>query len=412
MTTIYQYIKRMENNDFTTLPLNEVDVLILNELVYFPLDEYINSDLNHQSGIKLNDLYFLLENTLKEMKKENWVLVSEARIRLLKAISQAKRYQEVIIFGFVNQIKVEEELQFAAMCLGLPTNELLVSYRGTDDTLTGWKEDCNLIYNRLVPAQRLAKNYLTDVYHAFQGVSLTISGHSKGGNLAIYAAAFQDEETQNSINVIYSFDSPGFQLETIETVSYQNIQPKISHYVPEDSIVGMTLFHSQAPIVVKSRKKGFSQHIATNWQIADKQLERLDDRSDFSYLIDAAVKEWTIDRNDEELKKIFNSCFDLLYETGAESLIEITSNPIKFSRLFLERLNLLELADREFLEHNLTNLGDVIKSHLVEQKRDRYHMMAFQFNDWLSNFQLSEHLTFESTLLNKFKERFIQKKEG
>ena len=219
MTTIYQYIKRMENNDFTTLPLNEVDVLILNELVYFPLDEYINSDLNHQSGIKLNDLYFLLENTLKEMKKENWVLVSEARIRLLKAISQAKRYQEVIIFGFVNQIKVEEELQFAAMCLGLPTNELLVSYRGTDDTLTGWKEDCNLIYNRLVPAQRLAKNYLTDVYHAFQGVSLTISGHSKGGNLAIYAAAFQDEETQNSINVIYSFDSPGFQLETIETVS-------------------------------------------------------------------------------------------------------------------------------------------------------------------------------------------------
>lgn len=404
MASIYQYIENNQAFSFSEKAYTELDILILNELVYFPMESYIGSQVNMGAGLRLDDFYHQIEPTLVQLKKENWILTSTARIKLLKAIYQTNRYRDVYLFNFDSQLMVEDEFQFAAMCLKLPSQEILISFRGTDDTLIGWKEDCNMAFQTVVPSHRLAFEYLRDVCQLLtHDESIIVSGHSKGGNLAVYAAAFQSAKIQQSIQAIVSFDGPGFHQAVLETDSYQNIQDRISHFVPEDSIVGMMLFHSQPPIVIKSKGIGFAQHIATNWRVKDDALHRLDTRSDLSYLVDAALKEWTIDRTETDLEKIFGSSFDIIFETGIQSIVKITQNPIQFARLFKIQLQLIDSDSRLFLEGNLSDFFSIIRSHLVENRRDHYHHLLFKFSNWTKDLSFDSKLPIQPISIKSIK---------
>lgn len=411
MASIYQYIEKNQSFSFSEKAYSEIDILILNELVYFPMESYIGSQVNVGAGLRLEEFYQQIEPTLLQLKKENWVLTSNARIKLLKAIYQTKRYRDVYLFNFNSQVMIEDEFQFAAMCLKLPSQEILISFRGTDDTLIGWKEDCHMAFQTLVPSQRLAFEYLRDTGQFLtHHESIIVSGHSKGGNLAVYAAAFQTSEIQQSIQAIVSFDGPGFHQSILEMDSYQNIQGKISHFVPEDSIVGMLLFHSQPPIIIKSKGVGFTQHIATNWRVEGDALQRLETRSDLSYLVDASLKEWTIDRTETDLEKIFSSSFDLIFETGIQSIVEVTQNPLQFARLFNTQLRLIDSELRLFLEGNISAFFSIIRSHLVENRRNHYHQMLTKFSDWTKDISVDAKLPFKPIPIKSIKRSLNSKR--
>ena len=80
----------------------------------------------------------------------------------------------------------DENTQFAALTYRLPDGTLYLAFRGTDDSLAGWKECFALSYTT-VPAQKLAQEYLIQVARRYPG-KLRVGGHSKGGNLAVWAA--------------------------------------------------------------------------------------------------------------------------------------------------------------------------------------------------------------------------------
>ncbi|MGO4938861.1 Mbeg1-like protein [Fundicoccus sp. Sow4_D5] len=412
MTSVYQYAQRNKDFSLSEKALTEVDILILNELVYFPIEQFVQVQEDSSDGIRLEDFYLLIEPRLPLLMKENWVLTSAARIKLLEMIYQTKRYRDIYLFGFESELERIDEFQFAALSLKLPTKEVLISYRGTDDTLIGWKEDCKMAYQTLIPSQPLAAHYLSRIFPLVKGAKLYVSGHSKGGNLAIYAAAFQAEAVQQSIQLILSFDGPGFHQATLDSDGYKKIQDKIHHYVPEDAIVGMMLFHSQAPIVIKSRRLGFSHHIVTNWCIDEDMLHRIEKRSDFSYLVDATLKEWAIDRTESELEKVFNASFNLIFETGIQSVIEIRKNPLQFGRMFLNHLHLVDPELRAFLDDNLSAFFTILRSHLLEQRRDHYHQMSLTINQWITDLSLTQKLTVESSLLKSIKQHFKSKESS
>ena len=408
MTSIYQYIEKNQSVSLLDKPLTEVDLLILNELVYFPIEQLNFTPAESLAGIRLEDFFTLIDPFLSQMK-ENWVLASNDRIKILKKVTQAERYRDIKLFAFESEIERIDEYQFAALSLRLPNQTVMISYRGTDDSLVGWKEDCNMSFQSQIPSQGLAADYLARMFTLVAGdgdAKLVISGHSKGGNLAIYAAAVQEPLVQDAIELIFSFDGPGFHQATLDEVAYQRIQHKIRHYVPEDSIVGMMLLHSQAPIVVKSKGMAFSHHIVTKWYIDGDQLQRIERRSDLSYLIDASLKEWAIDRSEEELASIFNESFNIIYQTGVQSLVDISQNPLQFSRLFLNHLHTLEPELKTFLDDNLGSFFDILRSHLVEQRRDHYQETATNISQWLKELSLTSKLPVDSSLLQKIKQHF------
>lgn len=406
MSSVYQYVERFGDVSFFEQPLNEVDVLILNELVYFPLELFVESGRVSADGLSLEDFYLLIEPHLGQLRKENWVLTSAARIKLLKLIFQSRRFRDVYLFAFESELEQVGEFQFAALSLKLPSQEVLVSFRGTDDSLVGWKEDCKMAYQTLVPSQLLAADYLTRLSHRVDGANLLVSGHSKGGNLAIYAAAFQPSVIQASILSIYSFDGPGFHQATLDSVGFQAIQAKIQHYVPEDSIVGMMLLHSRPPIVIKSKRLGFSHHVVTNWCVAADQLHRIDKRSDFSYLVDASLKEWAIDRTESELEQVFDASFALIFEMGIQSVVEITQSPLQFARSFLDHLHGVEPELKAFLDDHLSAFFTTLRSHLIEQRRDHYQQLSVNIGQWLKELSLSTRWSGESNLLNNIHQHF------
>lgn len=398
MTTLLKYVERYQDLTFIEKPLNEVDVLILNELVYFPLDNFVAHTFNLEVALSLKDFALQFKPYTNLFKTTNWVLTTQVRIDLLNLIAISPRFRDVKIFGFREQVDLEIEFQFAAVSFLIPmghAEKILTAFRGTDDSLIGWKEDANMSFQVEVPSQQVAKLYLHHLA-TLTDQPLLVSGHSKGGNLAIYASSFVPLQVQERIGGIFSFDGPGMHLATIETSDYENIQDKINFYVPEDSVVGMMLEHTVEPSIIKSRKIGFAQHLVTNWLIEDDHLMRSDGVSATSQLVQQTLHEWTDQYTSAELEFFVNRFFDLLFQTGAKSLVEITKHKVKFIKLFTDEMSKLDPSTRQILDEQFAHLFRIAFDQIRSNQRQRHEINLLHLITWLK--QLTNSETFKINL--------------
>ena len=253
MSDFKQYIKNIGHVDFELQPLNEVDIAVMVEMVYLKLDDYVSHVISESKAISVMDFYQQFAQDKKEIQEENPFLISKGRLEVAKAAAQASRYRNIQIFGFQSDLDLKLEKQFAVATFYIPeVNTYLVVFRGTDETIVGWKEDFNMSHQTQVPAQDAAREYLTKVMTEFDGQYI-IAGHSKGANLAIYAASQLDKKLQNQVSAIYAYDGPGYQRDFLETEGYLAIESKIHAFQPEDAVVSQILFHTvQAKVVAKS----------------------------------------------------------------------------------------------------------------------------------------------------------------
>ena len=197
MTDFKQYIKNISHVDFMLQPLNEVDIAVMVEMVYLKLDDYVSHVISETKAISVMDFYQQFAQDKKEIQEENPFLISKGRLEAAKAAAQAPRYRNIQIFGFQSDLDLKLEKQFAAATFYIPeVNTYLVVFRGTDETIVGWKEDFNMSHQTQVPAQEAAREYLAKVMTEFDGQYI-IAGHSKGANLAIKAASQLDKKLQD-----------------------------------------------------------------------------------------------------------------------------------------------------------------------------------------------------------------------
>ena len=325
MGTVYDYITWRGDLSFRAAPFCEVDSLILSMLSYLDMKDIVPAPGEEgELSVWAASKAFLERNPDPKTTKMG-VLIPKDIVKMMKAMRSTKRFGTLKMSGFVNVIDPETELQFSAVTFLLGNGTAVVTYRGTDDTLVGWKEDMNMCFLPVVPAQLKAVEYLTAVAQRHQG-KIILTGHSKGGNLAVYAAVHSDASIRQRITAVYSNDGPGFGKNILDDPDYLEMRPRICNLVPQSSVVGMLLEHDENFTVVKSRQKtGFLQHNGLSWEILGNSFVHLKDVTPDSRKLDRTVNQWIRDMTPEQREEFAEAVYQLFSVDGAQTLTDLVA---------------------------------------------------------------------------------------
>ena len=376
MKNMLDYIKEFGHVSFEERAFSEIDALVLTELEYLPLEKVVPSDENGENFVTVKEIAEYMQEHKQELFDENPMMITEERHEVSQVIADAPRFQSLKFFGVVSEWDKDTTKQFAAVTVEVEPSVRLVVFRGTDDTLIGWKEDFLMTYSPLVAAQTDAKEYLAKQASLWDG-DLMISGHSKGGNLAIYAAATQVEDVQLRIVDIFCFDSPGLYRSVLETKGYQNIVPLAMRYIPQDSLVGLMLESEVPYVIVKSNATGAMQHSAMTWEIEDGQFIKMEKLTKNSQLNDQTFKKWTESVSDEELELFWNVFFELLFSVGIDTVNDLYGQFMHYVQEFLKAAGDMDEEKRELLT------------------RIALLLVSTRFEVWKDSLDMSELVKFE-----------------
>ena len=369
MKNMLDYIKEFGHVSFEERAFSEIDALVLTELEYLPLEKVVPSDENGENFVTVKEIAEYMQEHKQELFDENPMMITQERHEVSQVIAEAPRFQSLKFFGVVSVWDKDTTKQFAAITVEVEPSVRLVVFRGTDDTLIGWKEDFLMTYSPLVAGQTDAKEYLAKQASLWDG-DLMISGHSKGGNLAIYAAATQVEDVQLRIVDIFCFDSPGLYRSVLETKGYQNIVPLAMRYIPQDSLVGLMLESEVPYVIVKSNATGAMQHSAMTWEIEDGQFIKMEKLTKNSQLNDQTLKKWTESVSDEELELFWNVFFELLFSVGIDTVNDLYGQFMHYVQEFLKAAGNMDEEKRELL----TRIALLLVSTRFEVWRDSLDM--------------------------------------
>ena len=376
MKNMLDYIKDFGHVSFEERAFSEIDALVLTELEYLPLEKVVPSDENGEIFVTVKEIAEYMQEHKQELFDENPMMITEERHEVSQVIADAPRFQSLKFFGVVSVWDKDTTKQFAAVTVEVEPSVRLVVFRGTDETLIGWKEDFLMTYSPLVAAQTDAKEYLAKQASLFDG-DLMVSGHSKGGNLAIYAAATQEEDVQLRIVDIFCFDSPGLYRSVLETKGYQNIVPLAMRYIPQDSLVGLMLESEVPYVIVKSNATGAMQHSAMTWEIEDGQFIKMEKLTKNSQLNDQTFKKWTESVSDEELELFWNVFFELLFSVGIDTVNDLYGQFMHYVQEFLKAAGDMDEEKRELLT------------------RIALLLVSTRFEVWKDSLDMSEMVPFE-----------------
>ena len=326
MGTVYDYLTWRGDLTFRKVPFGEVDSLILSMLSYLDMKDIVPApgrEVEFPSVWAASKEY--LERYPDPKKAKMGVLIPKDIVKMMRAMRSTKRFGPLKMCNYINLIDPETELQFSAVTFLLGDGTVVVTYRGTDDTLVGWKEDMNMCFLPVVPAQLKAVEYLHTVATTHTG-KLILTGHSKGGNLAVYAAVHCDSAIRERITAVYSNDGPGFGRNILDDPDYVQIRPRICNLVPQSSVVGMLLEHDENYTVVKSRQKtGLLQHNGLSWEILGNSFVHLKDVNPESRKLDRTVNQWIRDMTPAQREEFAEAVYQLFSVDGAQTLTDIVA---------------------------------------------------------------------------------------
>lgn len=337
------YAEKTLHQPISDLPLGPVDFCLLNELAYLPFDALAAYHGGFEQGISLAQLNQEFKND--KSLRANWFLATPQRLKLLELMALSNRFSSVRLSKYRALQDQEEEVQFAALTLVIPGVLRQIIFRGTDDSLVGWQEDFHLASQDDIPAQSLALRYLTQALRVPSLVPTIVSGHSKGGHLAIYAASrLEDPGLQDELDRVLAFDSPGFASAFLEDAGYQRLLPKIHEYLPVDSQVGRLMFKSHPRTFIASGSFGIMQHSIFYWR-ADEEagdFQRVEAASKNSDRLERVIHSWLDRHSSDEIRLVVDTCFGLAMGQGYSSLLDVGQNFLSFVQTMREAAKTLD----------------------------------------------------------------------
>lgn len=301
---LFHYVKNYGKYSFEEEPFNEIDNIILSIIPYLPLENIVPGF--SKSRISLSQVVTKMQ--VEDRKKDIKGIFCNKVYKLLLHMKSTKRYKDILCYHY--QKEIDKDKQFGAITLKLQDGSIFVAYEGTNAAISGWKEDAYMTYCFPVPAQVEALDYLKRTVGR-KDTEIRIGGHSKGGNLAIYAAMEAPLGIQKKIIKIYDNDGPGFFKEVVESKKYQKIANYIYRIVPRESVVGMLLYHSNDALVVKSKSKSVLQHDPFHWQVEGNCFV-IDSLSDYSKRVSERTKTWIEHLRVQERQRCVEDLFDTL----------------------------------------------------------------------------------------------------
>ncbi|MCR4588385.1 MAG: DUF2974 domain-containing protein [Lachnospiraceae bacterium] len=377
MANFIDYLDWRGDLSFQEAPFNEVDALLLSYLSYVNFDEVLPGvdRKGAASGISLSKAreQFFTIHRLDDFKKDR----SFIRLApyLLDCMGATRRFGSILLSNYVNHIDIREEVQFSAVRMDLGNarlretpqesfdNLIYISFRGTDDTIIGWKEDFNISY-LTVPAEQESIDYVNTILKDNTD-PVIMGGHSKGAHLAIYAAARSNENIRHSVRLAYNFDGPGFHRDFLESAEMREISGRVRRFVPEDSVIGMLLDHNIPPVIVQSNGKGILQHDPFTWQLMGTAFVTCGKLGKLGTLMDKTFTEWIAQVEPSQRKVFIDDLFSVLEASGAQTLTELYSGNAKSYLAMVKRLDKLDDRTGQILKLLMESMFD----HLTEQMK-------------------------------------------
>lgn len=354
MKSIIDYIKKYGEYSIDDMPFNEVDSLILCQLSYLKYDGMVPPLHGKEPFVTLPEIFEMEEydNLFEDRRFE------ENNRKLFEAAAQSTRFSSMLLGNYVSMTDTSWELQFSAMTFTFENGTFYLAYRGTDETIIGWKEDCNMALITPVPAQEKAMQYLNLIAEISSG-NFYIGGHSKGGNLAVYAASTCLPLISERIITIYNHDGPGFKKGTVtESEGFKMISGKIKKYMPHSSIIGMLMESDEPTEIIECKSFGILQHDPFNWIVDGNSFVRVDGLYKHVSLQDETVNQWINEMTDEERKIFVDELYNVITANGATTLIDIMDDFLSNSKAMKKAFDELDPKTRDIIKIILMNLQD------------------------------------------------------
>ena len=324
MANIFDYLKWRGDVPFSADPFNALDNLVLAELAYTDFDGILSDSFRKVSLKTAYVKYFRTHSRFEAERSTNHIMRAPL---LMDGMLSGSRFCDVKFMKYLDIINTEKDMQIAAVTCLLNDGSAYVAFRGTDNTVVGWKEDFNMSYLPDTEGQLNAVRYLNEVGSRIRG-PIRVGGHSKGGNFAVYASAFCKKEIQDRIVKVYTNDGPGFRREVMSREGYKSILPKVVSIIPDTSIIGMLLTSKVSHIVVRSSEKGLAQHDSMTWQV-DRNRFVETKASELGKFIRKSQKNWLSKIDDDSREMFVNTLFSLIEATGMSTFSEIKVNKLK-----------------------------------------------------------------------------------
>ena len=325
---LISYIDKYGCYSFEEVEFNEVDNLVFSSLAYVSLGKYVSN--NRFNKKRLQDVGRLFFRDYDESQKN--IIAVRGGIKILRSVMETRRYGSLLVYNY--SYVGDDKQQFSAITIDIRKDLVYVAYEGTDQLISGWKEDFMMAYKFPVLSQRRAIDYLNR-HFLFNNKDIILGGHSKGGNLAMVAAMYSNFWVKDRIISNYNNDGPGLRKKEIESKYYKSIASKIVHIIPNYSIIGLLLRHDSNYTVIRSFKKSIYAHDLLTWVVRGNQLERVS-LSYFSQIMDEGMIKWLDKYDDETRKKFVDGLFFIFESANVTSIVDVLENKKLILKLIME----------------------------------------------------------------------------
>lgn len=359
---LFDYLKWRNDVSLRAAPFNEIDNVLLSYLAYADFGELLHEPKRHVS-IETCLKRFCEKHDMAEVRESKHFI--ERAPLLLEEMVRGARFRGTKVAHFREVFDKEKVQQFAALVFLLPDGTRYVSFRGTDLSITGWKEDFLMSFTAETEGAKEAVSYLNEVAACVEG-DLILGGHSKGGNFAMFAAAFCDDAVKERILKVYNNDGPGFREEIVRSAAYRELLPKIINIVPQTSIIGRLLSNEAAHTVVKSTAAGIFQHDVTTWEVTKDKFVRAEPDA-FSDFVEKSLGTWLETMDDEARKSLVETVFSMIEMTEAETFVEFGENLFKNTGLIIKGFGKLPKEKRSELTAALGGLAEAGRATVLDK---------------------------------------------
>ncbi len=354
---------RNEDKGFDERPFGIPDAMVLTELVYIRFERVVRRPSLLSVAMPISAL--TISERLEMMLED--VTHSDERREVIHACAASRRFGDMKLNFAESRFSVERENQFAAVSFFLGDGTVFAAFRGTDNTITGWRENFNMAYKPSVPAQRDSVEYLERVA-IMTHQPIRVGGHSKGGNLAVCAAAFCRKGVQERLLNIYSFDGPGFKRDITQDESFLRIKDRFVKVMPTGTLVGTLLSQSSDYLVVESEGEGFEQHEMRNWRFNGSELVLAEGLTEDAQYFDRMLDNWVGRLSDQQLEAAVETVFGIINDLQAASFNDLIRILESGELTALRAIGMIEPSMRGPVAGIVAELG---KAYVVSLKKPK-----------------------------------------
>lgn len=366
MGTILDYLKEYGDYSLEEKPFCDVDSLVVSQLSYLKFDGIVPGPGEEGAPVSLEEIAAHADYDHlyadERYRKDNTALFT--------GVLNSRRFGQMRLWNYVNLIEAEQESQFSAVVCGIPGGFSYVVFRGTDENIVGWKEDLNLAFSEPVPGQLHSVPYLEQAARTIDG-GFYVGGHSKGGNLAVYASMHCGADVRERIETIYDHDGPGFRPEVKAQGAWQEIEGRIHKTVPRSSLVGMLLYTEGEYRVVESKTLGLAQHNPYTWLVKEGDFRIVDEIRPGRRFLDQTLNEWILSLDQAQMHIFVDTLYRVVQASETDNLIDFTAHWFQSIQKIGRAIGEVDEETARVVVQIMRALFEMVSLHAKEQSQNK-----------------------------------------